>query len=175
VATLYTTNATSGYNTPPHSEDVARLRPNQYRWATILKKLTDPIKTAVDAIDAALVDWAANGLLIEGASSPSVTVTDTTTPVTTFLQSTEAGGAPGRVGTSTNHSFGLYTNDTERARLNATGLRVGTGDAESILHLDTATEELEVVDAGSTAATEQDWIEVQVGDVVGYIRVFATK
>jgi hypothetical protein len=52
---------------------------------------------------------------------------------------------------------------------------IGVLTPESILHLGTATEELEIVDAGSTSATEQDWIEVQVGDNVGYIRVFATK
>ena len=38
-----------------------------------------------------------------------------------------------------------------------------------------ATESLEVVDAGSTSATEQDWIEVEVGGNQGYIRVYASK
>lgn len=38
-----------------------------------------------------------------------------------------------------------------------------------------STEALKVVDAGSTSATEQDWIEVTVGGNTGYIRVFATK
>ena len=37
------------------------------------------------------------------------------------------------------------------------------------------TEDLTVQDAGSTSATEQDWIEVTVGGNTGYIRVFATK
>ena len=38
-----------------------------------------------------------------------------------------------------------------------------------------ATEDVAIKDAGSTSATEQDWIEVTVGGVTGYIRVFATK
>jgi len=38
-----------------------------------------------------------------------------------------------------------------------------------------ATENLDIVDAGSTGATEQDWIEVAVGGNQGYIRVFAAK
>jgi hypothetical protein len=38
-----------------------------------------------------------------------------------------------------------------------------------------ATETFSFEDAGSTSATEQDWIEVSVGGVTGYIRVFATK
>ena len=38
-----------------------------------------------------------------------------------------------------------------------------------------ATENTNFKDAGSTGATEQDWIEVTVGGVTGYIRVFATK
>ena len=38
-----------------------------------------------------------------------------------------------------------------------------------------ATEALVLKDAGSAAATEQDWIEVVVGATTGYIRVFAAK
>ena len=37
------------------------------------------------------------------------------------------------------------------------------------------TESFEVLDAGSAGATEQDWVEVEVGGSTGYIRVFATK
>ena len=43
----------------------------------------------------------------------------------------------------------------------------------SLLHLGTATEALEIVDAGSAGATEQDWIEVEVGGNQGFIRVYA--
>ena len=38
---------------------------------------------------------------------------------------------------------------------------------------DTPTEALTIVDAGSAGATEQDWVEVTVGGVTGYLRVFA--
>ena len=38
-----------------------------------------------------------------------------------------------------------------------------------------ATEDFGLVDAGSTAATEQDWVEVTVGAVQGYLHVFAAK
>ena len=37
------------------------------------------------------------------------------------------------------------------------------------------TENLEITDAGSASATEQDWIEVEVGGNTGYIRVHASK
>lgn len=37
------------------------------------------------------------------------------------------------------------------------------------------TESLRITDAGSAGATEQDWIEVEVGGYVGYLRVFAAK
>lgn len=40
---------------------------------------------------------------------------------------------------------------------------------------DLSTEDVVFVDAGSAGATEQDWIEVTVGGVTGYIRVYATK
>lgn len=38
-----------------------------------------------------------------------------------------------------------------------------------------ATEDFDIVDAGSTDATEQDWVEVLVGGNTGYIRVYAAK
>jgi len=45
----------------------------------------------------------------------------------------------------------------------------------SALDIGMPTEDASFVDAGSTSATEQDWIEVQVGGNTGYVRVFATK
>jgi len=45
----------------------------------------------------------------------------------------------------------------------------------SLLLPNLATEDLKIKDAGSADATEQDWIEVQVGGNTGYVRVFASK
>lgn len=52
---------------------------------------------------------------------------------------------------------------------------IGKVPVNGILDIGLATEDAAIVDAGSTGATEQDWIEVTVGGVTGYIRVFATK
>jgi len=52
---------------------------------------------------------------------------------------------------------------------------IGTSTPNSLLELGFITENLELVDAGSSGATEQDWIEVEVGGVQGYIRVYASK
>lgn len=38
-----------------------------------------------------------------------------------------------------------------------------------------ATQSLKVTDAGSAGATQQGWIEVEVGGVKGYVRVYGTK
>ena len=38
-----------------------------------------------------------------------------------------------------------------------------------------ATEDLVLVDAGSAAATELDWVEITVDGNTGYLRVFAAK
>jgi hypothetical protein len=63
----------------------------------------------------------------------------------------------------------------ERMRINSAG-QVGLNKTpSSALDISLATEDLEVVDAGSTGATEQDWVEVQVGGNTGYLRVYATK
>lgn len=45
----------------------------------------------------------------------------------------------------------------------------------TLLTLNTQTEILDFIDAGSTGATEQDWIEVAVDGNTGYIRVYASK
>ena len=65
--------------------------------------------------------------------------------------------------------------DLERSA--ATGLFDGTLlDAPGGIKLDLATEDVEIKDAGSAGATEQDWIEVELNAAdTGYIRVFAAK
>ncbi len=66
--------------------------------------------------------------------------------------------------------------DLERAA--ATGLFPGGGTtltAPGGLALTMATEDLEIVDAGSAGATEQGWVEVELNGVTGYVRVFAGK
>ncbi len=53
---------------------------------------------------------------------------------------------------------------------------VGIQDPQSPVHIGSLpTQQLQVDDAGTTSATEQSWIEVQVNGVTGFIRVFATK
>jgi len=37
------------------------------------------------------------------------------------------------------------------------------------------TESFKILDAGSSGATEQDWVEVEVEEVTGYLHVFAAK
>lgn len=52
---------------------------------------------------------------------------------------------------------------------------VGTATPSSVVELAMSTENLEFVDSGSVGATQQDWIEVEVGGVQGYIYVHANK
>ena len=55
--------------------------------------------------------------------------------------------------------------------------RVATLEArERLLSWGLATEDLELIDAGSAAATQQAWIEVETdGSATGYIHIFAAK
>lgn len=54
--------------------------------------------------------------------------------------------------------------------------RIDTLEArERLLTWGLATEDFGLVDAGSAAATEQDWAEVTVGGNTGYLRIFAAK
>ena len=64
---------------------------------------------------------------------------------------------------------------SDSIRIDASG-NIGFGKTPSSkLDINLSTEDLEIVDAGSASATEQDWIEVQVGGNTGFIRVFAAK
>jgi hypothetical protein len=81
------------------------------------------------------------------------------------LFSTVSSGTAGNVATLSSRIMVLNTGD----------VGIGTSTPGSPLELNFATENLEFVDAGSAGATEQDWIEVQVGGVTGYIRVYASK
>jgi len=47
--------------------------------------------------------------------------------------------------------------------------------ADGIFGVGLPTEDFEIVDAGSVGASEQDWVAVRVGGVLGYLRVFAAK
>lgn len=38
-----------------------------------------------------------------------------------------------------------------------------------------ATEDVELIDAGSAGASFQDWIEIKTGGVQGFLRVYDTK
>lgn len=68
------------------------------------------------------------------------------------------------------------SSSTEVLRMTSGGnLGLGASAPGSPLEMNLPTEDFEIVDAGSAGATEQDWIEVQIGGVQGYLRVYATK
>ena len=66
----YTSVVISGYNAVPPSDDGAITEANKVKWSTGKTKLTDPIKTAVEAINTGIVNAFDKG--------PSVIVVDTT-------------------------------------------------------------------------------------------------
>lgn len=55
MGTKYATVTVSGYNATPPSDDGSVSSTNQVKWSTIKTKLPDPLKTAIEAIDAGLV------------------------------------------------------------------------------------------------------------------------
>lgn len=55
------------------------------------------------------------------------------------------------------------------------GFAIGKAYSAGVLEMNMATEDSIFVDAGSAAATQQDWIEVTVGGNTGFIHVFAAK
>jgi hypothetical protein len=71
MGSKYTTVAVSGYNSSPPSDDGSQTAANQVKWSTHKDKLGDPLKTAVEAINTALVTFT-------NFSSRSVTASDST-------------------------------------------------------------------------------------------------
>jgi len=75
-----------------------------------------------------------------------------------------------------NNDFEVATNNASGDIILSPGAGVGIGKAPSyLLDLNLTTEDFAIEDAGSTGATQQDWVEVRVGGVQGYLHVFAAK
>lgn len=55
MGTKYTSQATSGYNTSPPSDDGSTAQSNKVLWSTIKTKLSDVLKTFAEAINSQLV------------------------------------------------------------------------------------------------------------------------
>lgn len=123
----------------------------------------------------------ADDLTLEGtdASGVGMSILTTDSIVAQLAFGSPSAGAHARVLASYNSGspyLALHANSAERVRIDNNGrVGIGTSSPGSLLELNLSTEDLEIVDAGSAAATEQDWIEVQVGGVTGYLRVFASK
>lgn len=72
-------------------------------------------------------------LNLESASTPTLLITDTRTPVSAQYQ---VGSSIAYVGTTTNHALGFTTNGSERARIDSSGrVGIGTSSAEHTLHV----------------------------------------
>lgn len=55
----YTSVSVSGYNSSPPADDGSQVAANKVTWAGIKTKLTDPLNTALAAIDAAVTNFGA--------------------------------------------------------------------------------------------------------------------
>jgi len=72
----------------------------------------------------------ANDITLSDADTPTLTLTDTTNTLSTFVQS---GNTTAVIGTSTNHDFRFFTNNTEAARIDSSqSLLVGKTSGGSI-------------------------------------------
>jgi len=68
-----------------------------------------------------------------------------------------------------------YASATIELGINTHGANIGfgTGTPGSLTEWNMATENIEFVDVGSDGATQQDWIQVEIGGNTGYIHVYA--
>ena len=85
MGTKYSTNATSGYNSLPPSDDGTVSEANKVKYSTLKTKLADPIKTLADTINSELVTHFNNG--------PSAVTANTTLGASHYNQVIQASGA----------------------------------------------------------------------------------
>jgi len=85
VGTKYSSNSTSGYNSVPPSDDGSVTEANKVKYSTIKNKLSDPVKTLADAINAELVTHFDNG--------PTAVTTNTTLGATHYNKVIQVSGS----------------------------------------------------------------------------------
>lgn len=114
--------------------------------------------------------WASNtgaGTVANAYIAKLRTITNTgggaiTTAYGLYLETQTAGG--------TNYS--IYSAGGQSYHAGNIGIAM-VPTANGLLCLGTPTENLEIIDAGSAGATEQDWVKVEVNGVQGFLHVFA--
>ena len=85
MGTKYSSNSTSGYNSVPPSDDGSVTEANKVKYSTIKGKLSDPVKTLADAINAELVTHFDNG--------PTAVTTNTTLGATHYNKVIQVSGS----------------------------------------------------------------------------------
>jgi hypothetical protein len=84
---------------------------------------------------------------VSGAGSPSIRVTDTTNTITGKFQADDSSA---KIGTHTNHNFGIFTNNTARMTIDTSGyVGIGTTAPDVPLYVATATVNVGQVIQGS--------------------------
>lgn len=109
----YTSQSVTGYNASPPPDDGATTEENRVTWAKIKSKLPDPLKTTIEAIDAALVAAFNFGPASKGTNYTTVAgdhlkTISCTAAITVNLMDASTGGAGYTVNVS-NQSTGNVT------------------------------------------------------------------
>lgn len=98
----------------------------------------------------------ADDILLSDADTPTLTLTDTTNTLSTFVQS---GNSTAVIGTSTNHDLRFFTNNSEKARILSGGGITFNGDTAAANALDDYEEGTWTATAAGTSA---------IGNTTGY-------
>ena len=142
MGTKYSSQAISGYNSAPPSDDASQSESNKVKWSTIKTKLPDPLKTAIEAVNSALVtafdqsvrDVSISGNTVAGDHNRTIQIASTVTSSITISLGDAATMAAGYIVTVANQSTVACVVDrvTASNTINGTTASVSIASLESI-------------------------------------------
>jgi hypothetical protein len=113
---LYIQGSSAVYIRGENSEFLASFGENSA--TTLYHNGNSKLATTATGVDITGTLTADDNIVLDGASSPAITITDTTNSATSVLK---AGNVQGIVGTTSNHDFFVRSNDTNRIGVAAAG------------------------------------------------------
>lgn len=128
----YSSVSVSGYNSNPPADDGSQVEANRVKWSTIKTKLPDPLKTAIESINTALVAAFPKVIGGGGITSTGISYTVISSDQGKLVRATVAGvtiTTPDATSVDDPFVFGVLNNSDGDITLDGSGSQTVDGDA----------------------------------------------